>query len=92
MAWVIWFTESTKAPVMYLMTARSISKSQPSISSKDHAEQTLPESGTDSARNAVTYVFKGYLAEDATKGLFTIGMEELNNSGCSTKLTIDPVT
>jgi len=48
--------------------------------------------GTSSAKNGVTYVFKGHLAKDASKGLFTIGMEELNNAGCSTRLTIDPVT
>lgn len=47
-------------------------------------------SGTNSSQNAITYIFKGFLAKDASKGLYTIGMAELNNSGCSTKLTIVP--
>ena len=46
--------------------------------------------GDNDPKNGVTYVFKGFLAKDASKGLFTIGMQAQNNTGCSTKLTITP--
>lgn len=46
--------------------------------------------GDNDPKNGVTYVFKGFLAKDASKGLFTIGMQAQNNTGCSTKLTIAP--
>lgn len=45
--------------------------------------------GSKSSGNQITYVFQGKLnASESSSGLFTIGKKELNNGGCSTRLTI----
>jgi len=45
-------------------------------------------SGVNANKNGITYIYTGKLANDNGKGLLTLGMESLNNSGCSTRVSI----
>ena len=47
--------------------------------------------GNNDVKNRITYIYQGFLSADGAPGLFILGKENLNNTGCSTKLDFTKV-